>query len=99
MGEKTYQLGDHLRIKVEDREFRVILTFLTGERAGLFTYPTGLVTTGAVFGNFEIPIVRKGKEVEEEAIKAYVWASGIGIKEGEKPSDITIEEEDKNFLG
>ena len=90
---KTYQLGDHLRIKVKDREFRVILAFLTGERAGLFTFPTGLGTTSAVFGNFEIPIVRKGMEVEEEAIKAYVKASGIGEEEGKTAGAITIEED------
>jgi hypothetical protein len=94
MEKKMYQLGDHLRIKVNEREFRVLLTFLSGERAGLFTYPTGLVTTGAVFGNFEIPIFRKGMEVEEEAIKNYIRASGVGIKEGEEPSAIIIEAED-----
>lgn len=96
MENKTYQLGDHLRIKVKDREFRVILTFLAGDRAGLFTFPTGLVAIGSVFGNFEIPIVRKGMEVEEEAIKAYVRASDIVVKEGETPVAIIIEVEDRN---
>ena len=94
MEKKTYQIGDRLRIKVGEQEFRVLLTFLTGERAGLFTFPTGLRTTSAVFGNFEIPIIRKWREVEEEAIKAYVKASGLAEKAGEELADIVVEKED-----